>query len=86
MRTSYTGGSANFNINGAIIDGGASNVANYYKWGLGTVTLGGAAANTFTGSTSIENGMLVLDYTGANVSKLSDTGALKTGCKRNPGP
>ena len=43
----------------------------------GAQTLSGA--NTFTGPTTVKDGVLTLDYTSQNNSKISDTGVLTLG-------
>jgi fibronectin-binding autotransporter adhesin len=71
-RTFWVGGSANIVINGPLTDNTSSNGGAFRKFGTGTVTLGGSVANSFKDCMQIENGTLVLDYTGGNVSKLNN--------------
>lgn len=74
-RMVFLGGDGNITVAGAgIKDGAGSNSPiSIIKEGLGTLTLSGA--NQFTGSTTVNNGTLALDYSN-NSSKLSDSAAL----------
>ncbi|WP_367875035.1 beta strand repeat-containing protein [Luteolibacter sp. Populi] len=53
---------------------GSLGTAGFGKAGAGTLTL--AAAQSFTGATTVSGGVLALDYSAADSSKLSDTAAL----------
>ncbi|MEI8037128.1 MAG: autotransporter-associated beta strand repeat-containing protein, partial [Verrucomicrobiota bacterium] len=77
--TISTGGIATFDTNGYNVsaDGVISGaVGNLTKTGVGTLTLTGA--NTYAGATSVQNGTLLLDFSGANapVSDLINANSL----------
>jgi autotransporter-associated beta strand protein len=68
MQVGYNGQSTNYS-------GSLSGAGSLNKKGTGTFTLSGS--NSFTGSTIIAAGALVLDYTAGNTNKLSDINNLQ---------
>jgi fibronectin-binding autotransporter adhesin len=85
-RTFTLGGSntGDNTISGIIQNNATNGLVNLTKTGIGKWTISGA--NTFTGPTTLSGGgTLVLDYTTADNSKLSDTGALSVSISGNSG-
>ena len=77
MTLTGIGGDANIDTAGyaVTLSGVLSGTGGLNKLGNGTLTLN--AANTYSGSTSIKAGTIVLDYSTGNANKLSDTNNLQ---------
>jgi autotransporter-associated beta strand protein len=80
-RSATIGGAGNVTLSGVVRNGvgtPTAGILNLIKDGTGILTLGGNT-NTYTGTTTVNNGVLRLDYGTNNNTKLADGAALVLG-------